>query len=369
MQLEDTLEQQEEEEPKATREESSEDETQQQVNQQIRFTPITPTLQIPTMSTTITQATYTRVNDDLDNPDDHPNKPTTLSKHISGSLRQFLRRTGPPGGGGPPGDDPDEWEHPGRRWAGGGPPGSSPPGGGPPGGAGHGADLIPVAIAGDVKTMGSLPQIFIGDCTRADDFIEEVQGYLCLNQDVAGFNSPMKKVSLTLTVIKGPEVAGWVRDMGRWIDQLDPVINNVPLVWEQFLHKFAQQFQDSQCEDRARIKIENLHTKFPDINEYISQFEEMARQAGYTQGSPETTQLFLKGLTKSVLEDVLKPPFPHGYQAIKERAIESTKSKQLIDSIINRCPNQGGSTGSFQRPNNGGFQGGAFWNFQNTFQG
>ena len=65
----------------------------------------------------------------------------------------------------------------------------------------------------------------------------------------------MKKVSLTLTLIKGPEVAGWVQDMGRWINQLDPVINNVPLVWEQFLHEFAQQFQDSQHKDRACIKI------------------------------------------------------------------------------------------------------------------
>ena len=155
------------------------------------------------MSTTITQATYTRVNDDLDNPDDHPSKPATSSKCILGSLRQFLRCTGPPGGGGPPNNDPD-------GWAGGGPPGGSPQGGGPPGGAGPGADLIPVAIAGDVKTMGSLPQIFTGDRTRADDFIEEVRGYLRLNQDVAGFNSPMKKVSLTLTLIKGPEVAGWV---------------------------------------------------------------------------------------------------------------------------------------------------------------
>ena len=58
------------------------------------------------------------------------------------------------------------------NWGGGG-----PPGGGPPGGTRPGVDLVPVAIAGDVKSMGSLPQIFTGDCTRADDFIEEVRGY------------------------------------------------------------------------------------------------------------------------------------------------------------------------------------------------
>ena len=53
-----------------------------------------------------------------------------------------------------------------------------PPGGGPTEGTGPGADLILVAIAGDVKTTGSLHQIFTGDHTRADDFLEEVRGYL-----------------------------------------------------------------------------------------------------------------------------------------------------------------------------------------------
>ena len=73
-----------------------------------------------------------------------------------------------------------------------------------------------------------------------------------------GFNSPIKKAALTLTVIKGPEVAGWVRNMGHWIDQLNPTLDNVPFIWEQFLLEFARQFHDSQQEDRACIKLENL---------------------------------------------------------------------------------------------------------------
>ena len=73
---------------------------------------------------------------------------------------------------------------------------------------------------------------------------------------------------------------------------------------------------------------------FPDIEGYISQFEDLARQAGYTKGNPETMQLFLSGLDRSTLEGVLRPPFAHGYQAIKERAIESTWSTQLVHSII-----------------------------------
>jgi hypothetical protein len=75
--------------------------------------------------------------------------------------------------------------------------------------------------------MGGLPQIFDGNHARADDFIEEVKGYLCLNQDVAGYNSPIKKVAFTLTLIKGSEVTGWTRNIRVWIDGLHPIDDNV----------------------------------------------------------------------------------------------------------------------------------------------
>ena len=117
----------------------------------------------------------------------------------------------------------------------------------------------PVRAPNDGPTiMGSLPRIFTGDRTKATEFIEEVKGYIQLNQDVPGFNSPIKKAALTLTLLKGPEVAGWVRDMGHWIDQLNPTLNNIPFVWEQFLQEFARQFHDSQQQDKAHIKLENL---------------------------------------------------------------------------------------------------------------
>ena len=55
--------------------------------------------------------------------------------------------------------------------------------------------------------MGKKPVIFTGNCTKADNFIEEVKAYFCVNQDVARFDSPIKKVAFTLTLIKGDEVA------------------------------------------------------------------------------------------------------------------------------------------------------------------
>jgi len=125
---------------------------------------------------------------------------TGMPASVNAKLRASLRRyTNPPPPGGPPGG------------SGGGGGGSGPPAGPPqppPGQPGAGGQA-PVAVPADVKAMGGLPTAFDGDRLRADDFIEEVKGFLRLNQDVAGYNSPIKKVAFTLTLMHGPQIAGW----------------------------------------------------------------------------------------------------------------------------------------------------------------
>jgi hypothetical protein len=156
-----------------------------------------------------------------------------------------------------------------------------------PGGAPAPAPQQLVVPVGDVKTMGQLPQIFTGDCSKVDNFIEEVKGYLCLNQDVAGFNLPIKKIVFTLMLIKGEDTAGWTRDMGDFLDGLTPA-DNISDLWTPFLAEFGQQFQDTPKEDWACTQLEGLRMCFPEINMYIAKFEELARQAGYTTGNSET---------------------------------------------------------------------------------
>jgi hypothetical protein len=86
--------------------------------------------------------------------------------------------------------------------------------------------------------MGALPEKFTGDRTQAQNFLDTIKGYIHLNQDVAGFNSPKKKVAFVLTLLEGPEVASWKRDIGEWIDELE-AHENIPAVWTLFLHEFS----------------------------------------------------------------------------------------------------------------------------------
>jgi hypothetical protein len=198
--------------------------------------------------------------------------------------------------------------------------------------------------------MGKLPDDFNSDRTKADDFIEEVKGYLRLNAEVAGFNSPRKKIAFTLTHMKGPEVAGWVRDMGTLLDNLDPA-NNVDALWEQFLTEFAAQYQDSQREANARHRLASYKMKFPEIDQYIAGFEELCRRANYTAGNPETLQFFLQGLSPDVLRDVHKPPFAVGYNQTKERAIQVTQAILQIKSFLGGGGGSAGFTPRFNQNN------------------
>ena len=249
--------------------------------------------------------------------------PRSTEQRVSDALATALRR---PGGGG----------------GGGNPPAGGGGGGGPPGGGGGPAanpPQVPVAPVANVKTMGTPPRDFNGDRRQARDFVEELRSYMRVNQGVAGFESPIRKVALALTFIKGPEVARWTAAMGRWIDALDQLADNIPAVWDQFLVELEEQFVDSTIGQRSRIELERLKMRFPEVDQYISKFEDLASLAGYTVGNEETINFFLRGLPDDVMTDVLKPPIVNTYVALKERAIAVTKSKQLISAIKGRQNN------------------------------
>jgi hypothetical protein len=150
----------------------------------------------------------------------------------------------------------------------------------------------------------------------------------------------MRKVALALTFMKGPEVAGWVTSMGNWLDGLVPANDDIPLVWDHFITEFTSQYRDSQQQQRARTQLEACKMQFPHVDQYIAKFEDLARLAGYTVGSEETNNLFIKGLSYNILDEVLRPPFPADYDEWKKRAIDTTKAKQMADAIRNRNPFQ-----------------------------
>ena len=126
--------------------------------------------------------------------------------------------------------------------------------------------------------------------------------------------------------------------MTTWLTGRDPVNDNVEAAWDHFAHEFNEQFNDHTQVQRARQQLDHLKFKFPDIDQYISDFEDLASMVGHTVGNEETVNLFLKGFenTPDILNLVLSPPLIHTYYEIKERAIAATRSCQLVNVIKKR---------------------------------
>ena len=157
--------------------------------------------------------------------------------------------------------------------------------------------------------MGSLSQLFKGDCKLAWAFLNQLTNYFWANSRVPRLNSPICKVSIALTLFQGQQVAAWVRDMGSWIDALDPTTDDIQEVWDMFMQEFNNHFSDSQLQQRARLDLNKCKMHFPNVDQYILDFEDLVWQAGYTIGNEETIRFFLNSLTPSILDEVIRAPF------------------------------------------------------------
>ena len=128
--------------------------------------------------------------------------------------------------------------------------------------------------------MGKDPPLFQGERKKADTFMNEVEKYLTLNYNIAGFNSPKKKVVLILMFMQGPEVEEWTRGMLQWIQQIDDQ-SNMDNVWRIFQQCFYHRFTDTQVDSTARKELVMLKMRFPEIDAYIADFEQTVRRALY----------------------------------------------------------------------------------------
>jgi len=98
------------------------------------------------------------------------------------------------------------------------------------------------------------------------------------------------------------------------------------------------------------IELKQLKMKWPNIDQYINNFEKLVHLAGYTLGNQETMGFFLEGLPRSVVEAILIPPALDTYAASKEKAIQIMRSKQILDQIFGpRKFQPQPSRGNFQR--------------------
>jgi hypothetical protein len=63
--------------------------------------------------------------------------------------------------------------------------------------------------------------------------------------------------------------------MGSWIDALDLTNDDIQEVWDTFVQEFNDHFSDSQLQQRARLDLDKCKMRFPNMDQYILDFEDL----------------------------------------------------------------------------------------------
>ena len=71
------------------------------------------------------------------------------------------------------------------------------------------------------------------------------------NHGVPGFESPIRRIAIALTFIKGPKVDGWVEGILQALEQLNLIEDNIGYTYIDFLARFEEQYADSTKQEMA----------------------------------------------------------------------------------------------------------------------
>jgi len=139
------------------------------------------------------------------------------------------------------------------------------------------------------------------------------------------------KAMTTLSLINTPDVTQWNSELKKWLKGI-PDKYNIPMLWDLFLQELKIKAKDVQ-QTNALTKIVNLKMEGLEIKIYIDKFEKLAEQAGLTAANPDTTYLFMKGLTTSIRSNICKKPI-YGYRMARAYALNDVLVTRMALHLI-----------------------------------
>ena len=162
--------------------------------------------------------------------------------------------------------------------------------------------------------------------------MDAIEDHFLLNHQFTPYHSALTRIAYTLSLVQGPEVNSWRRLMRNWVltqpDNRD--------TYNQFITQFRAQFLDSGKALRARNKLRSLKMSWPHIDQYIADFKQLVDDGEYDKNHAECIQQFLTGLSRSVLDSVLKATHSVAnptYQQYRDMAVNITKSEQIFKAL------------------------------------
>ena len=156
---------------------------------------------------------------------------------------------------------------------------------------------------------GTPPEIFQGDRTRSDIFLQEFKIYQNMNLEVPVMKNPYLRVNLALSRMRGPKVNEWIdeelrslenKTTGRHaMDKADEAL------WKEFENDFKRAYTNSTEQLDAHQSIKRLRMSGEDLDTFVATFKALARKANYDLDAIGTLDIFQEGLPRRLWEKIL----------------------------------------------------------------
>ena len=204
----------------------------------------------------------------------------------------------------------------------GGPPPPAPPPGHPPQ-----LPPNPHPIQGDEESLqGKEPFVFDGNRQKTDRFLHELRLYQFVNATHPIMMNPWQKVAHALTYVSGPDVYEWKRSAENWILSIPAPSAPNRTIYDDFEEEFIESWTDTNEPYRAAADLDRLRMRPDNVDEYITQFAELARKALYYENDPAVLEKFKSGLPPELLEPCMQHDVPQNWEAWTK----SARARQAI---------------------------------------
>src|SRR6266403_3539969 len=171
---------------------------------------------------------------------------------------------------------------------------------------------------------GSPPTKFDRDRKMAKKFLNDFKTYKFLNWKNETMKIPANRVTLALTFIKGEHVQDWAHKMMKNMEDrlestLNPMLETNEYHWDYFEDTFRDAFTDTSKREDADNKLQNLHMKDGNLDQYMAEFNWLSHLADWNDETRGLIPLFCQGLPYGLAQACMNrskwPETIHQWQA------------------------------------------------------
>ena len=192
------------------------------------------------------------------------------------------------------------------------------------------------------KALISPPEVFTGDWSKVDDFLQDFKLCWRLNWGHPAMEVPYDHVMLALSYMwENMAIRNWVQHIMNTIDgmvspaQFSPVSVNSEQLWGEFQVEFETAFTNTTKLQDAEAALEHIHIQQGETtDQYIAHFEDLMDKAGWLECDHGTINTFRCRLHEPMQKAIfMKDLIPTMFTTWKEATWKEASCYVLMKSM------------------------------------